>query len=95
MKQYDLTHGVIWKQIVRFAMPLLASSFVQLLYNTVDLLFAGALGKEASTAVGASSLVITCIVGFFTGISVGNGVIVSQAVGEKTFLKLKSLFRPV
>lgn len=89
MKQYDLTHGVIWKQIVRFALPLLASSFVQLLYNTVDLLFAGALGKEASAAVGASSLVITCIVGFFTGISVGNGVIVSQAVGEKNVSKIE------
>lgn len=88
MKRYDLTQGTIWKQIIRFALPLLASSFVQLLYNTIDLLFAGVLGKEASAAVGASSLVITCIVGFFTGISVGNGVVVSQAVGEKNTAKI-------
>lgn len=80
----NLTEGVIWKQILLFALPLLGSSFIQQLYNTVDLLFAGNLiGKEATAAVGASSLVITCIVGFFTGLSVGTSVIVSQAVGAE------------
>ena len=78
----DLTEGIIWKQLLLFALPLLGSSFIQQLYNTVDLLFAGnMIGKEATAAVGASSLVITCIVGFFTGLSVGTGVIVSQAIG--------------
>ena len=78
----DLTAGIIWKQLLLFALPLLGSSFIQQLYNTVDLLFAGnMIGKEATAAVGASSLVITCIVGFFTGLSVGTGVIVSQAIG--------------
>ena len=62
MKRQDLTQGVIWKQLLLFALPLLASSFIQQLYNTVDLLFAGTLGKEATAAVGASSLVITCVV---------------------------------
>lgn len=78
----NLTEGTVWKQLLLFALPLLASSLVQQLYNTVDLLFVGRmLGKEASAAVGASSLVITCIVGFFTGLSVGIGVVVSLALG--------------
>lgn len=81
-KKKTLTEGVIWKQLLLFALPLLGSSFIQQLYNTVDLLFAGnMIGKEATAAVGAGSLVITCIVGFFTGLSVGTGVVVSQAVG--------------
>lgn len=80
----SLTEGVIWKQLLLFALPLLGSSFIQQLYNTVDLLFAGNLiGKNATAAVGASSLVITCMIGFFTGLSVGTGVVVSQAVGAK------------
>ena len=80
----DLTKGVIWKQLLLFALPLLGSSFIQQLYNTVDLLFAGnMIGKHATAAVGASSLVITCIVGFFTGLSVGISVIVSQTVGSE------------
>lgn len=78
----NLTEGIIWKQLLLFALPLLGSSFIQQLYNTVDLLFVGnLLEKEATAAVGASSLVITCIVGFFTGLSVGTGVIVSLALG--------------
>ena len=88
MKRQDLTQGVIWKQLLLFALPLLASSFIQQLYNTVDLLFAGTLGKEATAAVGASSLVITCVVGFFTGLSVGVSVVVSQAVGARNGAKI-------
>lgn len=88
MKKHDLTQGVIWKQLLLFALPLLASSFLQQLYNTVDLLFAGSLGKEATAAVGASSLVITCVVGFFTGVSVGSSVVVSQAVGARDDAKV-------
>ena len=80
----DLTQGVIWKQLILFALPLLGSSFIQQLYNTVDLLFVGNfVGKEASAAVGASSLMITCLVGFFGGMSVGSGVVMSQKVGGK------------
>ena len=37
----DLTQGTIWKQLLFFALPLLGSSLVQQLYNTVDLLFVG------------------------------------------------------
>ena len=78
----DLTSGPIWKQILIFALPLLASSFIQQLYNTVDLLFVGNLvGKEASAAVCSSSLLVACVVGFFTGVSVGAGVVTAQRVG--------------
>lgn len=80
----DLTQGVIWRQLVLFSLPLLGSSFIQQLYNTVDLLFVGNfVGKEASAAVGASSLMITCLVGFFGGMSVGAGVVMSQKVGAR------------
>lgn len=79
---YDLTEGAIWKQLVLFALPLLGSSLIQQLYNTVDLLFVGnCLSKNSYAAVGASSLIINCMVGFFTGMSVGSGVVISQAIG--------------
>lgn len=78
----DLTTGSIWKQLLLFALPLLASSFIQQLYNTVDLLFVGNLvGKEASAAIGSSGLIVTCVIGFFTGMSVGAGVITAQRIG--------------
>ncbi|MDE7243439.1 MAG: polysaccharide biosynthesis C-terminal domain-containing protein, partial [Oscillospiraceae bacterium] len=77
----DLTHGAIGKQLLSFALPLFIGSLIQLLYNAVDLIFVGRiLGKEASAAVGSSSLIVTCILGFFTGL--GAGVVAAQAVGS-------------
>lgn len=55
-----------------FALPFLGSSLIQQLYNTVDLIFVGRLlGTDAAAAVGAGSLLITLVLGFFTGMSCG------------------------
>lgn len=89
-KNINLTEGVIWKKILFFALPLLGFSLIQQLYNTVDLIFVGNyLGKEAAAAVGASSLIITCLVGFFTGMSVGASVIIANIFGSGKKEKLK------
>ena len=83
-KTTDLTTGTIWKRLLFFAIPLLLSSLVQQLYNTVDLIFVGNfIDKSASAAIGASSLLITCLVGFFGGMSVGSGVVVSHIFGAR------------
>ena len=81
-KENRLTEGNIWKQIIVFVLPLLASSLIQQLYNTVDLIFVGQfLDKNASIAVGSGSLLIACIINFFTGLSVGAAVITGNAYG--------------
>ncbi len=88
----DLTQGPIRKQLISFALPLFAGSLIQLLYNTVDLMFVGRiLGTEASAAVGASSLIVTCILGAFTGFSVGVGVVTAKAVGSGDTGKLNQI----
>lgn len=52
------------------------------MYGTVDLLFVGNyLGKNDAAAVGASSILVTCLIGLFTGISVGAGVVTAQFSG--------------
>ncbi len=80
----DLTTGNIGKRLLFFAVPLLLGSLVQQLYNTVDLIFVGNfINKSASAAIGASSLLITCLVGFFGGMSVGSGVVISHMFGAK------------
>ena len=82
MKYGDMTEGVIWKKILFFALPLLGASLIQQLYNTVDLIFVGnVLGKEATAAVGASTLLVTCLVGFFSGLSIGSGVVTAMVFG--------------
>ena len=77
------------QKVILFALPLLFGSLVQQLYNTVDLIFVGNfIGKSASAAIGASSLLITCLVGFFGGMSVGSGVVISQIFGARDYKKL-------
>lgn len=85
----DLTTGVIWKKLVRFALPLLLSSLVQQLYNTVDLIFAGnMIDASASAAIGVSTMLVTCLVGFFGGMSVGSGVTIARRFGQRDYRRL-------
>lgn len=81
-KNVDMTTGSVAGSLVLFALPLVAGSIFQQLYNTADMLFVGNLvGKNAAAAVGASGILVTCLIGLFTGISVGAGVAVAQCVG--------------
>ena len=92
----DLTKGSPWKKILLFALPLLGSSLIQQLYSTVDLIFVGRfIGKEASAAVGSSDLLVTLLVGLFTGISVGSSVIAGQAFGSGDKNRLHQLIQSV
>ena len=85
----DLTNGTIWKKLVLFALPLLLSMFVQQLYNTVDLIFAGNfIDSDAAAAIGMSSMLANCLIGFFSGMALGSGVIIARAFGEGNRQKL-------
>lgn len=79
----QITEGVIWRQLLRFFLPILVGTFFQQLYNTVDAVVVGQfVGKEALAAVGGSTAHITgLVVGFFVGLTSGASVIVSQAAG--------------
>ncbi len=79
----QITEGVIWKQLLAFFFPILLGTFFQQLYNTVDMVIVGRfVGKVALASVGGSSgQTVNLIVGFFTGLSGGAGVIVSQFYG--------------
>ena len=79
-----LTEGPIAGKLVRFALPFLGSSLIQQLYSTVDQIFTGqVLGRDASAAVGASGIIVTCLLGFFTGLGVGIGVLCGQNFGKQ------------
>lgn len=82
MKFNNMTSGPIVKQLVAFSLPLLLGSLIQQLYNTVDIIYvANAVGKQAAAAVGASTLLVTCMVGLFTGLAVGSSVVAGHRFG--------------
>lgn len=90
-RQNRITEGVIWKQILIFFFPILVGTFFQQLYNTVDAVVVGRFaGKEALSSVGgSSSQIINLVVGFFTGLSAGATVIISQYYGAKNSERLE------
>lgn len=85
INQNEITHGIIWKELLKFFYPILFGSLFQQLYNTVDAIIVGRLlGKQALTAVGSgTSTAINLIIGFFTGLSSGATVIISHFYGAE------------
>jgi putative MATE family efflux protein len=82
MRTVNLTRGSILGGVCAFAIPLLATSVVQQLYSTVDLLFVGnVLGTHATAALGVGAILLTLLAGLFTGISVGVNVKVANLTG--------------
>lgn len=79
----QITEGVIWKQLLYFFFPILFGTFFQQLYNTTDAVIVGNfVGKEALAAVGGpAATLINLLIGFFTGLSSGATVIISQYYG--------------
>lgn len=85
VKSNKITEGVIWEQILLFFFPILFGTFFQQLYNAADAMIVGRyVGKEALSAVGGSTGMLTqLVVGFFVGLSSGAAVIISQYYGAK------------
>lgn len=93
---HTLTKGSVGKGILLFALPLLGSSLIQQLYSTVDLIFVGQLlGTKASAAIGASGLIVTCMIGFFNGMAVGTNVFAARHYGAGRFEQLKKLIQTI
>lgn len=89
-KKNQITEGIIWKQLLIFFFPIMVGTLFQQLYNTVDAIIVGRfVGKQALASVGGSAAVLTnFVIGFFTGLSAGATVIISQFYGAKNLKQL-------
>lgn len=78
-----ILEGPITEQILQFFFPIVFGTFFQQLYNTVDTIIVGRfIGTNALASVGGSvSQIIALVIGFFTGLAAGSGVIIAQAFG--------------
>ena len=80
----DMTQGSVAMHLIRFALPLLAGNIFQQLYNTVDTwVVVNYVSNEAFSAVGTVGPVVNMLIGFFTGLASGAGVVISQFYGDK------------
>ncbi len=84
----DMTTGSIFKKMLLYALPLMATNILQVLFHSADvvvlgLCLPGDLGDLAMGAVGANGTLITFITGLFIGVSMGTNVLVAKYIGAK------------
>lgn len=80
---YDLTKGKISKNLILFALPMMAGNLMQLFYNIADTLIVGrVVGKNAFAAVGSAYTLMTFLTSIFLGLSMGAGVLFSIYKGK-------------
>ena len=79
----NLTEGPILRQLFMLAMPIMATSFIQMAYSLTDMAWVGRIGSEAIAAVGSVGLLIWMTTSLALLNKVGSEVSVGQAIGMK------------
>lgn len=80
--EIDMCNGPLFSKILVFAIPLILSGILQLLFNAADMVVAGRFaGSVALGAVGATSSLINLLINVFVGMSVGTNVLVAHYFG--------------
>ncbi len=88
-KNFSLTEGPILSAVIKYTVPIILTSVLQLLFNAADLVVVGRFcGSSSVAAVGATGSLTTLLVNFFIGLSIGSGVAVAQAYGAHDTVKL-------
>lgn len=82
--ELDMTQGPIMKGIIRFSIPLIISSLLQLFYNAADLIVVSRFsGSNAMASVGATTTLNSLLVNVSIGLSIGAAVTVSRNFGSR------------
>ena len=82
--EIDMCSGPILPKMLRFALPLMFSSLLQLLFNAADIIVVGRFaGDNSMAAVGSTAYLINLFVNLFIGISVGANILASRLYGAQ------------
>ncbi len=80
----DMCEGSILPKMLRFALPLMCSSILQLLFNAADVVVVGRFcGDNSMAAVGSTTPIINLMTNLFMGLSIGANVLVAKYYGAK------------
>ena len=80
----DMTQGALMPQVLFFALPIMLSGVLQLVFNAADTIVVGRFaGSEALAAVGSVGSLNNLIISLFIGLSVGVNVLVAQYTGSR------------
>ena len=85
-KNVNMTEAPFMKKLIIFAIPLVLSGILQLLYNSADLIVVGQFSRhssDAQAAISSTSSIIHLIINLFMGLSVGINVACAKSLGAR------------
>lgn len=90
--EMDMCSGALASKMLMFAIPLIISSNLQLLFNAADTIVVGRFaGSAALAAVGSNGALINLIVNVFIGLSVGTNVLVARYYASDQYRELSEV----
>lgn len=82
--EIDMVNGPILSKMLLFALPVMAASILQLLFNAADIIVVGRFaGDDALAAVGSTTALINLMVNLFVGLSIGANVLTARYFGAQ------------
>jgi putative MATE family efflux protein len=88
----DMTQGHIGRNLIKFAIPMLAGSALQTAYAIVNTIWVGnGLGKDAVAAMAVSFPIIFFLMAIAGGLTLASSILVSQSYGAKNYARMKQV----
>lgn len=85
----DLTKGSIIPTLVKLALPIMGTSFIQMAYNMTDMIWIGRVGSSAVAAVGTAGFFTWLAMAFIMISKIGAEIKVSQTIGAHLYKETK------
>ena len=84
-KRIDFTDGPLFWRLIFFALPVMATGLLQMLYNATDKWVVGQFSGDPTAlgAIGCTATLGAFIINFMAGIGGGTGVVVAQLFGAR------------
>ncbi|SDL68276.1 MATE family efflux transporter [Romboutsia lituseburensis] len=93
-QRINLTEGKITEKLIKLSLPIMGTSFIQMAYNMIDMIWVGKVGSSSVAAVGTAGFYPWLAMAFIMISKIGGEVKVAQSIGEndldKTKLYIKS-----
>ena len=91
-REIDTTKGPLFKTIILFALPIIGTNILQILFTTADVTVLGIFTSDyAVAAVGTTTPIVNLLIGFFVGLSVGTNVLIARCKGAKDLVKARRI----
>lgn len=88
--EMDMTTGSVFSKMICYAIPVMLSGVLQLLFNAADIVIVGRFaGDDSLAAVGSTASLIGLLTNLFIGLSIGTNVLVARFSGSGDEIRIK------